>query len=231
MSDSYKLLFGNASPDTFRSLDVVTEQANKGKEKQLYMEGIFGEAGKINKNGRVYDMEDAFNDISRYNEEVVKSKRAYNELNHPSTPDIDLERACDRTISLRMEEDGTIIGKAVIMDTPLGRIQKAMIDTGGAFGKSSRAMGQISEQTMNDARCDYVNGVHYVCFDSVQDPSVGKALPDALLEQREWIIGESGDFLAKPLDNFEQSLIKLPKHSKDMYIAEQLVKFINSIKR
>lgn len=231
MSDSFKLLYGNATKDTFQSLEVVVEQANKDVPKQMYIEGIFGEAGKINKNNRVYDIEDARRDLARYTEEIITSNRAYNELNHPSTPDIDLERACDRTISLHMENDGTIIGKAIIMDTPMGRIQKAMLESGGAVGKSSRAMGQISEKRHDNRNCDYVNGVHYVCFDSVQDPSVGKALPDALLEQREWIIGENGGFLAKPMDDFKTSLDTLPVGNRDMYIAEQIANFINAIKR
>jgi len=231
MPDTFKLLYGNATEETYKSLDVVVEQANKDQPQMMYLEGIYGEAGRINKNGRVYDLDDTLKDIERYNSEVIKTNRAYNELNHPSTPDIDLERACDRTVSLRMENDGTIIGKALVMDTPMGRIQKAMIESGGSVGKSSRAMGQITERNHNGEDCNYVNGVHYVCFDSVQDPSVGRALPDALLEQREWIIGESGGFLAKPLDNFRAAFDKIPKIDRDMYIAEQYVKFINSLGR
>jgi hypothetical protein len=231
MSNKYKLLYGNATEETYKSLDVVTEQSNKDQPKAMYLEGVYGEAGKLNKNGRVYDFDDALKDIDRYNNEIIKSNRAYNELNHPSTPDIDLERACDRTVSLRMESDGTIIGRSLVMDTPMGRIQKALIESGGSVGKSSRAMGQIAEKNHRGDACNYVNGVHYVCFDSVQDPSVGRALPDALLEQREWIIGENGGFLAQPLDDFRSSLDNIPKVKRDMYIAEQYIKFINAIGR
>lgn len=230
MSDSFKLLYGNATEDTFRGLEVVVEQANKDKPKQMFIEGIFGEAGKRNKNNRVYDLEDTRKDLERYTEEVINTNRAYNELNHPSTPDIDLERACDRTVKIHMEDNGTIIGRSLIMDTPMGRIQRAMLESGGAVGKSSRAMGQISEKNVDNSNCDYVNGVHYVCFDSVQDPSVGKALPDALIEQREWIIGENGGFLAKPLEDYRRSLDKIPRIDRELYLAEQFVKFINSIK-
>ena len=229
MSKTYKLLFGNAEAHS-NTLDLMVEQASGDTPKKLYIEGIFGEAGKVNKNGRVYDYDDTLKDIERYNEEIIKSGRAFNELNHPSTPDIDLERACDRTVSLRMEKDGTIIGKALLLNTPMGRIQQALYESGGSVGKSSRAMGQISEKNHDNTRCDYVNGVHYVCFDSVQDPSVGKALPDALLEQREWIIGESGNFLAQPLDDFKTSLDILPKKGKEEYIAEQLVKFFQTLR-
>lgn len=226
MSQAFKLLVGNNT----HVLETFEEQTNKDEPKKLYLEGVFGEAGRKNKNGRVYDPEEMIEDIKRYNEEFVASGRAYNELNHPSTPDVDLERACDRTVSLRMESDGTVYGKAVIMDTPMGRVQRAMIESGGLIGKSSRAMGQVMESSAKDgSHCDYIKSLRIVCFDSVHDPSVGKAIVDPLLEQREWLIGDDGGFLAKPLDSLEESLVTIPKSNREQYILEAYLKCINSL--
>jgi len=222
MSNTFKLLIGGNNT----ALETYEEQANKDAPKQLYLEGIFGQAGQKNKNGRVYDPNEMLADIKRYNEEFVSTKRAYNELNHPSTPDVDLERSCDRTVSLRMENDGTVYGKAVVLDTPMGRIQKALIAGGGMIGKSSRALGQVSEK--NGA--NVVSGLRLICFDSVQDPSVSSAVVDPLIEQREWILGEDGNFIARPLDNLEESLATLPRHDKEKYIVNAIVNFLDEIK-
>jgi len=222
-NSAFKLLVGTNN----NILETFEEQTNTGEPKRMYVEGIFGEAGKKNKNGRIYDPTEMHTDIGRYNEEFVKTKRAFNELNHPSTPDVDLERACDRTVSLRMENDGTVYGKAVVLDTPMGRIQRALIDGGGMVGKSSRALGQIDENHGGEA--DYVRYMRIVCYDTVQDPSVSSAIVDPLLEQREWIIGSDGGFLAQPLDNLEESLVRLPRHDKEQYIVNAVLHCIRTM--
>lgn len=226
MSNAFKLLIDT---NIVSALEPVLEEANKDEPKKMYIEGIFGQAGKKNKNGRIYDPNEMQRDIERYNEELVKTGRALNELNHPSTPDINLERACDRTVMLRMESDGTVYGKALVMDTPMGRIERGLIEGGTRMGKSSRAMGQISEKSFGQDSGDYVTGLHLVCFDSVQDPSVGQALVDPLLEQKEWIIGEDGQYLLKPFENLEESLNTLPKHNREEYFVECFAKFMDQI--
>jgi hypothetical protein len=223
MSSKYKLIHDLNT----NVLEVFTEQANKDEPKRLYLEGIFGVAGKRNKNNRIYDVEEMKKDIERYNKEFISANRAYNELNHPSSPDVDLERACDRTVSLRLESDGTIYGKALVLETPLGKIQQALIEGGGSIGKSSRAMGQIRESSSG---VDYVDAVRIVCFDSVQDPSVGSAIVDPLLEQKEWIMDDGGHFMESSFNTLESRMKKLPTHDKEAYIVESVINFINSIK-
>lgn len=227
MADAYKLIF-DSEPTSF--LEPLTEQANKDGEKKMYIEGIFAVSNKINLNNRIYDPNEMQKDIQRFNEEMVKPGRALNELNHPSTPDVDLERACDRTVELRMEDDGTVYGKALVLDTPQGRIQKALISGGTKLGKSSRAMGQITEKNVNGQKQNHVTGLHIVCFDSVHNPSCVSAMVDPLMEQREWIMGKDGDFLLKPFENFQESLQTFPKHSKEDYIVECISKFLEDIK-
>lgn len=228
MADSYKLILD--AFDCGRTLDTIEEQANAGEEKKLYVEGIFGQAGQKNKNGRIYDPEEMQKDIERFTEEFIKEGRAFNELNHPNNPDVNLERACDRTVSLTMDSKGTVYGKAIVLDTPMGRIQKALIDE-GRVGKSSRAMGQVSEAKAPDgSHCNYVSGLRLVCHDTVNDPSVGSAIVDPLLEQKEWIIGEDGGFLLRPFEDLNKTLMKLPRHDKEQYIVESITKFLQDIK-
>jgi len=221
MSKTFRLLVD----DNYNNIEIFTEQENKDAPKKMYLEGVFGMAGKKNKNNRIYDVEDMRRDISRYNKEIIQTNRAYNELNHPTSPDVDLERACDRTVCLRLEEDGTIYGKSLILDTPLGKIQKALIEGGGMIGKSSRAMGQIEETH----GASMVRGVRLVCFDSVQDPSVGSAIVDPLLENREWVLNETGEFIAKPFEKLEEGMKTLPVGKREEYKMNLILDFLNSI--
>ena len=227
MADPYKLLIDS---NIVSCLEPIEEQANKDEPKKMYVQGIFGQAGKRNKNGRIYDPNEMQEDIRRFNEEFVKTKRALNELNHPSTPDINLERACDMTVELHMESNGNVIGKALVLDTPVGKVERALIDGGVKLGKSSRALGQLSEKSVNGEAGNYVSGLRLVCFDSVQDPSVGVALVDPLLEQREWIMGDDGEFMVKPFENLVEQVSTLPKHNREEYFVECFNKFMKAIK-
>ena len=227
MSDTYKLLVDTNT----HVLETIEEQTNKDEPKKLYIQGIFGQAGAKNKNGRVYDPEEMVADIERYNKEFISKGRSFNELNHPSEADVNLERICDRTVSLHMENDGTIIGKALVLDTPMGRIERALLEDDGKVGKSSRALGQMTESRAKDgSNCNYVSSLRLVCFDSVFDPSVGSAIVDPLMEQREWIIGVDGGFLVKPFDHLVSNLAKLPKHGREDYVVESVVRFLNMLK-
>lgn len=227
MANPYKLLIDS---NVVSFLEPIEEQANKDEPKKVYVQGIFAQAGKKNKNGRIYDPNEMQQEIQRFNEEYVKTHRALNELNHPSTPDINLERACDMTVELHMESNGNVIGKALVLDTPMGKIEKALIESNVKLGKSSRALGQISERNIGGESGDYVSGLKLVCFDSVQDPSVGTALVDPLLEQREWIMGDNGEFLLKPFEDLKESVSVLPKHNKEEYFVECFKNFMDSIK-
>lgn len=224
MAEAYKLLLDSVDVPP---LEVLTEQANKDEPKKLYVEGIFGQAGKVNKNGRVYDLQEMIQDIGRFNEEFVKTGRAGNELSHPSSPEINLERICDRTVSLTIDEStGTVFGKALVLDTPMGLIEKALIEGGTKVGKSSRAMGQLRESRGSQGQTfNQVNGLRLVCFDSVSDPSVSSAMVDPLLEKKEWIINGS-DWSVKPFDNFQSSLDTLPRKNKEEYLVECVKNFL-----
>jgi Prohead core protein serine protease len=161
----------------------VIEEGN-GK-KSLFIEGPFLVAEKKNKNGRLYEYATMRKEVNRYNEEYINKNRAFGELGHPETPTINLDRVSHMITSLR--EDGTQwIGKAKILDTPMGTIARQLIEGGAQLGVSSRGMGSLKN----------VNGVNVVqpdfylatAADIVADPSAPGAFVQGIMEGKEWML-------------------------------------------
>jgi len=161
----------------------VIEEGN-GK-KSLFIEGPFLVAEKKNKNGRLYEYATMRKEVNRYNEEYINKNRAFGELGHPETPTINLDRVSHMITSLR--EDGTQwIGKAKILDTPMGNIARQLIEGGAQLGVSSRGMGSLKN----------VNGVNVVqpdfylatAADIVADPSAPGAFVQGIMEGKEWML-------------------------------------------
>jgi len=228
-SESYKLLIDSTDAPP---LEVLEEQVNKDEPKKLYIEGIFGQAGKVNKNGRVYNLKEMIADVNRFNEEYVDQGRAANHMNHPNTPEIDLSLVADRTVKLTIDEKtGTVYGKALVLDTPMGLIEKSLIEGGLKIGKSTRGMGQLQE-SLDDSgnKFNEVIGYKVVAHDSVHDPSVGAAIMDPLLEKKEWIINNDGGWMEQPFEKLEESIATLPRKQQEQYLVECWKNFLNDIK-
>ena len=154
-------------------------------KKSLHIEGPFLVAEKKNRNGRLYEFNTMKKEVSRYTEEYINKHRAFGELGHPESPTINLDRVSHMITSLR--EDGTQwIGKAKILDTPMGNIAKSLIEGGAQLGVSSRGMGSLNN----------VNGVNVVqpdfylatAADIVADPSAPGAFVQGIMEGKEWML-------------------------------------------
>lgn len=225
MGNSFKLL-----ADDIHNVEVIEEQANKDGEKSMYLQGIFGEYGKRNQNGRIYQKDEMLSEVERYNKEEISEKTAYSELQHPSRVDIDLERVCDLVTELKVnEQNGYVYGKSVILDTPMGRVLKGILEK-GRVGKSSRALGSVSESMLSDGTTgNIVSNMKLVCFDSVHGPSVKSAMTDPLFEQREWIMGDTGKWMEKPFELWEKKLTKIPNLDKEGYLVECINTFLRQI--
>ena len=161
----------------------LIEEAN-GK-KSLFIEGPFLVSEKKNKNGRLYEYNTMRKEVARYSEEYINKNRAFGELGHPETPSINLDRVSHMIVSLK--EDGTQwIGKAKILDTPMGQIARQLIEGGAQLGVSSRGMGSLKN----------VNGVNIVqndfylatAADIVADPSAPGAFVQGIMEGKEWML-------------------------------------------
>jgi len=165
------------------TVNYLVEEAD-GK-KVLHIEGPFLVAEKKNRNGRLYEYATMKNEVSRYTNEYIDKHRAFGELGHPETPSINLDRVSHLITSLK-ENGTTWIGKAKILDTPMGTIAKQLIEGGAQLGVSSRGMGSLKN----------VNGVNVVqndfylatAADIVADPSAPGAFVQGIMEGKEWML-------------------------------------------
>ena len=165
------------------NVKYLTETTESGKKK-LFIEGTFLVGDRVNKNNRMYKMDTLRNEVKRYNEEFIKTNRALGELGHPDTPSINLDRVSHLTTSLR-EDGNDWIGKAKILDTPMGSIARNLIEGGAQLGVSSRGMGSLKN----------VNGINVVqddfhlatAADIVADPSAPNAFVQGIMEGKEWV--------------------------------------------
>ena len=168
--------------ETIEDVKLVTEEKN-GK-KLLYIEGVFLQSELKNRNGRKYPFSVLDREVKRYNEEYIQSKRALGELGHPDGPTINLDRVSHRITSLRAEGNN-FIGKAQILDTPMGNIAKNLLGEGVQLGVSSRGMGSI--QKSEDCNVVADDFMLTTAADIVADPSAPDAFVNGIMEGKEWV--------------------------------------------
>ena len=168
--------------ETIEDVQILTEERN-GK-KLLYIEGVFLQGAIKNRNGRMYPFEVLNREVERYNEEYVRTKRALGELGHPDGPTINLDRVSHRITDLR-SEGNNFIGKAQILDTPMGNIAKSLLGEGVQLGVSSRGMGSIEKrEDVAVVRDDFMLTT---AADIVADPSAPDAFVNGIMEGKEWV--------------------------------------------
>ena len=169
--------------EEIESVEFITEEKN-GK-KSLYIEGIFLQGNIKNRNGRMYPMETLQKEVNRYNEAHVQSGRALGELGHPDGPTVNLDRVSHKITSLR-ESGSNFIGRAKILDTPMGQIAKSLIGEGVKLGVSSRGIGSLkpTKEGFNVVGDDFMLAT---AADIVSDPSAPDAFVERNMEGKEWI--------------------------------------------
>ena len=168
--------------ETIEDVQVLTEEKN-GK-KTMYIEGVFLQSELKNRNGRVYPFSVLEKEVNRYNEEYVKTKRALGELGHPDGPTVNLDRVSHRITSLQAEGNN-FMGKAQILDTPMGNIAKSLLEEGVQLGVSSRGMGSIDKR--EDAGYVMDDFLLATAADIVADPSAPDAFVNGIMEGKEWV--------------------------------------------
>ena len=164
-------------------VQYITE-AKEGGGKNYKIKGIFLQADIKNRNGRVYPMEVLEKEVGRYNKKFINESRAYGELGHPDGPTVNLERVSHMVTEL-YPDGKNFIGEAKIMETPMGKIVKSLMDEGGKLGVSSRGMGSLDQK--NGA--NYVRDDFYLATaaDIVADPSAPNAFVEGIMEGKEWV--------------------------------------------
>ena len=167
--------------ETIENVEVITE--GKGDDKKLYIEGVFLQSEIKNRNGRMYPFSVLEKEVNRYNEEYVKTSRALGELGHPDGPTVNLDRVSHRITSLSAE--GTnFIGRAQIMNTPMGNIARSLLEDGVKLGVSSRGMGSIDKR--EDCGVVMDDFMLATAADIVADPSAPDAFVNGIMEGKEW---------------------------------------------
>ena len=169
--------------EEIETVEVIVEQ--KGGKKSMFIEGIFLQGDIKNRNGRMYPMETLRKEVSRYNENHVQAGRALGELGHPDGPTVNLDRVSHKIVSLR-ESGDNFIGKAKILNTPMGKIASSLIEEGVKLGVSSRGIGSLkmTREGVNVVSDDFMLAT---AADIVADPSAPDAFVEGIMEGKEWV--------------------------------------------
>ena len=163
-------------------VEILTEE--KDGKKNTYIKGVFLQTEITNRNGRMYKFDTMAKEVNKYNEEFVKRGRALGELGHPDGPTINLDRVSHKIVSLTPE--GTnFMGKAKLLETPMGKIAKNLLEEGVQLGVSSRGLGSIKKE----GNCSVVadDFILSTAADIVADPSAPDAFVEGIYEGREWV--------------------------------------------
>jgi hypothetical protein len=220
MSNAYNLLVEQPTYE----LKYLVEEQNRNSPSNMFIQGPFLMANEANRNKRVYPLEEMVREVSRYDKEMIREKRATGELNHPTSPEINLERACHIVTDLK--QNGNIFeGKSKILSTPVGQVVRSLIMDGVKLGVSSRALGRVDQENGVGTVSDF----RLVAIDVVADPSVPTAFVNGILESKQWVLKDNGELEAF-YEKFEKGIANLPTKNKDAYLREQFVAFINALK-
>ena len=190
-------------------IEILTEAKEDGG-KDYFIEGVFMQAEKKNRNGRVYPKPIMEKAVDKYVKEQVNTKRAVGELNHPDGPTVNLDKVSHLIEALDWQKDD-VVGKARILDTPNGQIVKGLLDGGVKLGVSTRGMGSLEQR--NGAmvvKDDFILNT----VDIVQDPSAPNAFVNGIMEGVEWI-WNNGVIEAREIEKMETEIKKAPR--KDLY--------------
>ena len=164
------------------NIDFLCEE--KDGKKNYFIEGIFLQAELKNRNGRMYRMKTLAREVAKYDENYIRKGRALGELGHPDGPSINLDRVSHKITSLS-EEGTNFVGRAKLLDTPMGKIAKNLLDEGVKLGVSSRGMGSIiKKENCNMVADDFMLAT---AADIVADPSAPDAFVDGIMEGKEWV--------------------------------------------
>jgi len=219
---SFKLIV--ETPTNNNDFEYIVEEKNANQPRNYFIKGPFMMAEGANRNRRIYSLGEMKTEVDRYTKEMIKEGRAMGELNHPTTADVDLTRACH--IITELKQDGNVFyGKSKILSTPTGLIVRSLIEDGVKIGVSTRGLGQLVAESNGVNR---VKDFRLVAVDVVADPSFDKAFVNGILESKQYVLEADGSF-AELYDKFEKGISTLPNKNKDEYLRQTILSFINKL--
>ena len=207
-----------------QDVKFLTEKKEDGT-KSVYIEGIFMQAEKPNRNGRIYGRGIMEREVQKY-QELINEKRSLGELGHPPNPSINLNQVSHMITGLKFEGND-IYGKAKILDTPMGKIAKNFIEEGVRLGVSSRGLGSVklNKEGVNEVQDDF----HLATVDIVADPSAPDAFVQGIMESADWIL-ENGVWKAVQIEQAQNTIRKASKADLNKVKLQIFEQFLRSIK-
>jgi hypothetical protein len=202
------------------------EEDKKGGGKNVFIEGIFMQADQSNRNGRMYPMAVMEKEVARY-QKLIDEKRSLGELGHPANPTLNLDKVSHLITSLRFEGKN-VIGKAKILETPMGNIARNLIENEIMLGVSSRGLGslKLNKEGVNEVQDDF----HLATVDIVADPSAHDAYVQGIYESAEWVC-ENGVWKAIDVERAQQTLKKASKANLEETKLKMFEEFISRLSR
>ena len=212
------------TPAPKEEFEYIVEEGKNSKD--FFIKGPYMMAEGVNRNKRIYPLEEMEKEVKRYQADMVQTGRAMGELNHPTTADVDLERACHLVTEVS-QEGNVFYGKSKVLSTPTDMIVRALINDGVRVGMSSRALGQLIPESGQEG-VSRVQDFKLVAIDCVADPSFPKAFVNGILESKQYVVNKYGQF-EEAYDNFEKTISTMPLKNKDEFLREHMLQFINSL--
>ena len=185
-------------------IEVLTEE--KDGKKSTYIKGVFLQTEITNRNGRMYKFDTMNREVSKYNEEFVNRGRALGELGHPEGQTLNLDRVSHKIVEL-YPEGTNFIGKAKLMETPMGKIAKSLLEEGVQLGVSSRGLGSIKKEGSCSVVAD--DFILSTAADIVADPSAPDAFVEGIYEGREWVTVD-GKFKEQQIEEIKAAIDNAP---------------------
>ena len=213
--------------ESVEDVQYITEE-KEGGGKNYKIKGVFLQADIKNRNGRIYPMGILEPEVKKYTENFIEQTRAYGELGHPDGPTVNLERASHITTSLK--RDGkNFLGEAKILETPMGKIVKSLMDEGCKLGVSSRGMGSVSK-TPGQEGANVVQSDFYLATaaDIVADPSAPNAFVEGVMEGKEWV-WNNGALLESHLVELKQQFDVKQRNRNAKVEALEFAKFLKRL--
>ena len=205
-------------------LYIVEDKQGGGKN--VYIEGIFAQAEKPNRNNRSYGRGIMEREVQKY-QALIGQKRSLGELGHPENPSINLHQVSHLITSLKMEGND-VIGRAKILDTPMGIIAKNLIENEVQLGVSTRGLGSLkmNSEGINEVQGDF----HLATVDIVADPSAPDAFVQGIMESAEWIL-ENGVWKAIQIENAQKQIRKTSAKNLEEVKLQIFEQFVNQLSR
>ena len=211
--------------EEIQKVEFITE--GKGSKKRMYIEGVFLQGDICNRNGRMYPMDTLSREVKRYTESFIDKGRALGELGHPDGPTVNLDRVSHKIVSLTRE--GTnFIGKAQLLETPMGKIAQSLISEGVTLGVSSRGIGSL-KMTNEGHKVVGEDFMLATAADIVADPSAPDAFVQGIMEGKEWVYDSNKKvWIAESIKNIIEKDVQRKKLTEERKL-QHFEKFLNML--